>query len=248
MHIETFETKDQMGQKAASDGAAVIRQALAERGEANIIVATGASQFEVLAALAAEPDVDWSRVTCFHLDEYAGMPITHPASFRKYLKERFVDQLPTPPADFHYIDAEHDCRGECQRLGQLIQKHPIDVAFIGIGENGHVAFNDPPADFDTEQPYLLVDLDQACRQQQQGEGWFPTLDDVPKQAVSMSVRHILKSGTIVCTVPDQRKAKAVQGAVEGPVTADVPASILQEHAKTTLYLDSSAASLLAARA
>ncbi|PHS01753.1 MAG: glucosamine-6-phosphate deaminase [Blastopirellula sp.] len=244
MQVIVRETKLESGKEAAQDGAAVIRAALAERGQATIIVATGASQFEVLAALVAEPEIDWSKVTCFHLDEYAGMSIEHPASFRKYLKERFVDQLPTPPAAFHYIDAEVDCQGECDRLGALIQNEQVDVAFIGIGENGHLAFNDPPADFETESPYLVVDLDEACRQQQQGEGWFATLDDVPKQAISMSVNRILKAGLIVCTVPDERKAAAVQKAVEGPVSPKLPASILQQHGSTRLYLDEPAASLL----
>lgn len=244
MNVRIFETKEELGRQAAADGTELIRQAHALRGEANIILATGASQFEVLAALVQADVIDWSRVTCFHLDEYVGMPITHDASFRKYLKERFVDRLPQPPAAFHYLNAEQDCQAECQRLGDLIRQHPIDVAFIGIGENGHLAFNDPPADFETEEPYLVVDLDEACRKQQLGEGWFPTLDDVPKQAISMSVRQILKSSHIVCSVPDERKAKAVKGAVEGPVTPDLPASILQQHDQTTIYLDKPAASLL----
>ena len=244
MQIDVSETKEEMGKKAAADRAALIRAALAERGTANVIVATGASQFEMLAALSAEPDVDWGKVTFFHLDEYVGMKMSHPASFRAYLKERLVDQLPTPPAAFHYLDAEGDCQATCRELGALIQQHPIDVAFIGIGENGHLAFNDPPADFQTEAPYIVVDLDEACRRQQLGEGWFPTFEDVPKQAISMSVRQILKSAAIVCTVPDERKAKAVQGAVEGPVTPEVPSSILQQHNRTTIYLDGSAASLL----
>ena len=244
MQIDISETKDEMGRKAAADGAALIRAALAERGGANAIVATGASQFEMLAALVAEPEIDWGQVTFFHLDEYVGMPMSHPASFRGYLKERLVDQLPTPPAAFHYLDAEGNCEATCRELGALIQQHPIDVAFIGIGENGHLAFNDPPADFETESPYIVVDLDEACRRQQLGEGWFPTLEDVPKQAISMSVRQILKSSAIVCTVPDERKAEAVQGAVEGPVTAEVPSSILQQHERTTVYLDRAAAGLL----
>ncbi len=244
MNVEVLENKDQLGQKAARDGAEAIRAALADRGEANIIVATGASQFEMLSHLVKEPEIDWSRVTCFHLDEYAGMPITHPASFRKYLKERFVERLPTPPRAFHYINGEGDCFAECERLAKLIQDRPTDVAFIGIGENGHVAFNDPPADFTTEKPYLVVDLDEACRRQQLGEGWFPTLDDVPKQAISMSVRQIMKSTRIICSVPDERKAQAVQGAVEGPVSPDCPASILQQHHNCTIYLDPPAASRL----
>lgn len=244
MKIDVSDTKETMGARAAADGAAAIRAALHTRRVANVIVATGASQFTMLERLVTEPDIDWARVSFFHLDEYAGMPITHPASFRKYLKERLVDRLPTAPSAFHYIDAEEDCQAEIHRLGALIRNHPIDVAFVGIGENGHLAFNDPPADFETEEPYLIVELDEACRRQQLGEGWFPTLRDVPRQAISMSVHRILLSDKIVCTVPDERKAEAVRGAVEGPVTPDCPASILQRHDNTTLYLDRAAASKL----
>jgi glucosamine-6-phosphate deaminase len=247
MRVDISRTKDELGRKAAAAGAEVIRRRLDERGEANVILATGASQFEMLAALVAAPGIDWSKVAFFHLDEYVNMPITHPASFRKYLKERFVDRLPAPPRAFHYIDAEGDCRGECRRLNGLIGGERIDAAFIGIGENGHLAFNDPPADFTTEEPYIVVELDEACRKQQFGEGWFPALDDVPRQAISMSVRQIMKSQVIVCSVPDERKAKAVARAVEGPVTPEVPASILQEHPAATIYLDEPAASQLKRR-
>ena len=215
----------------------LIRAALSKNGAATTIVATGASQFEMLDALTKEPDIRWDRVTAFHLDEYVGMEITHGASFRKYLWERFHSKLPLPLVAFHYINASTDPHGECKRLGELIKQKSVDVAFIGIGENGHLAFNDPPADFQTAQPYLVVNLDEACRKQQLGEGWFPTLNDVPTQAISMSVKQILKSAAIICTVPDSRKAIAVKGAVEGPVTPDVPASILQKHPRAWLFLD-----------
>jgi len=247
MKIHVCRNKKELGKQAAHDGAELLRQALGQHGQANIILATGASQFEMLSNLVKAEDIDWSQVTCFHLDEYVGMPISHGASFRRYLKERFVEKLPTPPAAFHYINAEDDCQAECERLGALIREHPIHVAFIGIGENGHLAFNDPPADFETEEPYLVVDLDEACRLQQLGEGWFPTIHDVPKQAISMSIRQITKSEHIVCSVPDQRKARAVHEAVDGPVTPDVPASILQQHEHATLYLDEASASLLRER-
>jgi glucosamine-6-phosphate deaminase len=246
MKIDLAPTKIELGHRAAADGAAVIRGAVSVAGQANVIVATGASQFEMLAALVVEPNVDWSKVVLFHLDEYVGMPITHPASFRKYLKERLVDKLPVPPKAFHTIDAEKDPAGECRRLGEILVSHPIDIAFIGIGENGHLAFNDPPADFETEEAYRIVKLDDACRQQQFGEGWFPTFADVPTQAISMSVRRIMKSKRIVCSVPDARKAEAVRNAVGGPVTPMVPASILRTHPNATLYLDPPAASLLKA--
>jgi glucosamine-6-phosphate deaminase len=241
MQVVISETKGEMGRRAAKTGADKIRAAIARRGAANLVVATGASQFEMLGELVAAPDIDWGVVTAFHLDEYVGMPLTHPASFRKYLKERFVEKLPRPLGAFHYIDGEGDTAAECRRLGESIARHPVDVAFVGIGENGHLAFNDPPADFETEEPYLVVNLDDACRRQQLGEGWFPTLDDVPRQAISMSIRQILKADTIVCTVPDARKAEAVRGALEGPVTPDVPASILQRHADTTVFLDPASA-------
>ena len=243
MQVIISDTVEQMGQKAADDGAALLRAAIAQRGEANLIVATGASQFTVLAAIVKQPDIDWSKVTGFHLDEYLGLPLSHPASFRGYLKERFVDLVDLN--EFHYIDGEvTPISSETQRLGALISDKQIDVAFVGIGENGHLAFNDPPADFETNEPYIVVDLDDACRQQQLGEGWFPTFDDVPKQAISMSIRQIMKAAAIVCSVPDQRKATAVRNAIEGQVTPDVPASILQQHPAATVYLDMQAASQL----
>jgi glucosamine-6-phosphate deaminase len=195
--------------------------------------------------LVREPEIDWSSVTGFHLDEYVGLPITHPASFRRYLWERFVSRLPLPLRAFHYLDAKDDPRAEASRVGEIIRRHPIDVAFVGIGENGHLAFNDPPADFETDEPYIIVKLDDACRRQQLGEGWFPTFDDVPQQAISMSVRQIMKSRAVICTVPDERKAQAVRNAVEGEVTPRVPASILQRHERCALFLDKPAASLLA---
>ena len=243
MDIIVKEDPVSMGRKAASIAAEAIRQAIDSRQEAYLILATGASQFEMLSELV-RAKIDWSRVTCFHLDEYIGLQDTHQASFRGYLKERFVDQI-DGLKEFHWVVADaDDPAGECQRLGEIIRQHPIDVACIGIGENGHLAFNDPPADFQTEEPYLVVELDEACRRQQMGEGWFPTLADVPTRAISMSVRQIMKSARIVCTVPDERKAAAVKAAVEGPVTADLPSSILQQHPRTTLVLDTAAASLL----
>lgn len=244
MKIQVFDDGQKLGLAAAQQGAQAIRQALEARGAANIIVATGASQFETLAALITEPDIDWTRVTGFHLDEYLGLDDQHPASFRRYLRERFVSQVPLQA--FHYVDGSSpDPRGVCDQLGERIGKHPIDVAFVGIGENGHLAFNDPPADFETETPYLVVELDEACRQQQAGEGWFATLDDVPKQAISMSCQQVLKTKKIICSVPDQRKAVAVRNSVEGPLTPEVPASILQSHDDTILFLDQASASELA---
>ena len=244
MDTTISDDKQASGLKAARRGAEALRKVLSEKGEATIIVATGASQFEMLEALVAEPDIDWTQVTGFHLDEYVGITIDHPASFRGYLWQRFVSKLPFPLKAFQYLNGEGMPQNECCRVGHLIQEQSVDVAFIGIGENGHIAFNDPPADFETESPYLVVDLDEACRRQQLGEGWFPTFEDVPKQAISMSVRQIMKSKTIICTVPDERKSEAVANAVEGEVTPDVPASILQNHPDCHLFLDQPAASRL----
>ena len=244
MEIEVFADVASMSEAAANRGADAIRRAIADRGEANIIVATGASQLSMLAKLADARDIDWQRVTGFHLDEYIGLPFSHSASFRQYLWIHFLRKLSLPMKRFHYLSGEGDAAAECERVGAILDKHPIDVAFVGIGENAHLAFNDPPADFTTDVSYLCVELDEACRQQQLGEGWFPTLEDVPTHAISMSIRRILRSETIICTVPDERKASAIQKSLEGPVTPEAPASVLQEHAKTTVFLDAAAASLL----
>lgn len=232
----------EMGQKAGKTGAELIRKAIQNQGFANIILATGTSQFETLKQLLREEGIDWEKVTVFHLDEYIGLPITHPASFRKYLMERFFSKVKLKA--YHLIDGENDPEKECDRLSTLIQNHPIDVAFVGIGENGHLAFNDPPADFDTEKPYLVVELDHACRMQQLGEGWFPSLEAVPTQAISISIKQIMKSKEIICSVPDQRKAQAVKNCLEGPVTNLHPASILQRHPNCQVFLDEPASSLL----
>jgi glucosamine-6-phosphate deaminase len=244
MKVSLCADKQELGRKAASDGAEAIRQAIAARGQANVTVATGASQFEMLAELVKAPTVDWGKVVFFHLDEYPGMPETHPASFKKYLLERLVKKLPAAPKAFHFLNSLADPAAECRRVGEIIRKHPIDVAFIGIGENGHLAFNDPPADFETEEPFILVNLDDPCRQQQFGEGWFATLEDVPRKAISMSIRQIMAAARLICSVPDARKAKAVKAALEGPVTPKVPASILQQHERATIYLDPDSAKLL----
>lgn len=244
MEIRILENKLAVGRAAAASGTKHIRAAVAARGEAHIIVATGASQFEMLAELVKAPEIDWSKITCFHLDEYVGLDANHPASFRKYLRERFVDQLPTPPKAFHYVGGEVNANEECERLGKLISACQVDVAFIGIGENGHLAFNDPPADFETKSPYIVVTLDDACRQQQFGEGWFPSLDMVPQTAISMSIHEILRPRAIICTVPDARKATAVKNALEGPITNRVPASALRNHPNVALFLDPFSASQL----
>lgn len=244
MKIDIAESKQIMGERAAALGAERLREALRRDGHAAIVLATGASQFEMLAALVAEADIDWGRVTAFHLDEYVGLPASHPASFRRYMRERFVERLPGPIGAFHYIDGEADPVAEIARLSALLRRNRLAVAFVGIGENGHLAFNDPPADLETDEPYLLVTLDEASRRQQLGEGWFPSIESVPREAISMSIRQILSADTIVCTVPDQRKAEAVRAAVEGPITSEVPASVLQRHPRCHLFLDRASASLL----
>ena len=206
MDVKVFETKQELGAAAARAAAEIINEAIRERDGAYVIAATGVSQFEFLDALVLEP-IDWTKVTFFHLDEYVGLPESHAASFRGYLKQRIVSRV--QPRAFHFIDGEAgDVHEECRRVGHLIRRQTIDVAFVGIGENGHLAFNDPPADFETDEPYIVVDLDDACRQQQVGEGWFESIAEVPAQAISMSIRQILRSREILCIVPDQRKAQA----------------------------------------
>ena len=243
MEIHISQDKFQLGKTAGARTAEFIRKAIKEKGSANIILATGTSQFETLNQLIAEQDIDWSKVVMFHLDEYIGLPVTHPASFRKYLTERFLSKVPSLKAAY-LIQAETGAQAECDRLGDLIQRHPIDVAQAGIGENGHLAFNDPPADFETEKPYIIVSLDEACRKQQLGEGWFKTFDDVPRQAISMSVKQILKSKHIVCSVPDKRKAQAVKDCVEQPISNLFPAGILHSHTRCTLFLDTASSAML----
>jgi len=233
--------KFDLGKAAAKQGASLIKQAISKNGKANVIIATGASQFEMLKALVQE-DIDWSVVTCFHLDEYIDLPETHPASFRKYLKERFANIV--KPFTFHYVNGENNVKNECLRLHNLIIQHPIDVAFVGIGENAHLAFNDPPADFDIKDSYLEVVLDLDCRIQQLGEGWFKSLEEVPTKAISMSINRIIQSQHIICSVPDKRKRIAVDKVINGQVTPKVPASILQKHKSTYLFLDKESSSLL----
>lgn len=243
MKIEIRSDGAELGSAAGKHAGELIRRALAERGTANIILATGTSQFETINQLIREENINWREVVMFHLDEYIGLPDTHPASFRKYLKERFLSKVP-PLKAANLINGETNAEAECIWLGDLITQYPIDVALVGIGENGHLAFNDPPADFETEEPYIIVNLDDACRRQQFGEGWFKTVEDVPGQAISMSIRQILKSKHIICSVPDERKAQAVKNSVEKKVSNLFPATILQTHEHCTLFLDEASAGLL----
>jgi glucosamine-6-phosphate deaminase len=235
MDIHISDSPQALGDVAGLAAADLIRAAIKTKGTCNLILATGTSQFETLRRLTSEP-IEWNKVVMFHLDEYIGLPITHGASFRKYLTERFINKV-APMKSVNLINGEADPVQECRRLGELIKSHPTDVALVGIGENCHLAFNDPPANFDTTDPYIIVNLDDACRRQQLGEGWFPTFDDVPKHAISMSINQILKAKDIICSVPDARKAKAVKGALEKPISNQRPASALQKHNSVKLFLD-----------
>jgi glucosamine-6-phosphate deaminase len=243
MKIEVFKTKEACGIAAADRGADILKQAIRVNGRASFIVATGASQFDFIKAMTKKEGIDWRHTTMYHLDEYIGMGADHPASFRRYLKERLVDVV--HPGMVHLIQGEaDDPAAECRRINHIISQDKIDVAFVGIGENGHLAFNDPPADFDTEVPYIIVELDDACRQQQFGEGWFASLEEVPNTAISMSIHQIMKSEAIICTVPDKRKARAAKQCFEGEISPLHPASILRKHPRAIVYLDNTAASLL----
>ena len=243
MNILQLNTPQILGQQAAQLATQLINQAIEDRGEANIILATGTSQFETLKNLVESP-IDWSKVNMFHLDEYLGIDDRHPASFCAYLNERFIQKV-GPLRSAHLISGnEGDAAATCQSLAEVIQRHPIDVALIGIGENGHLAFNDPPADFSTKEAYIIVELDEACRRQQLGEGWFPNLDSVPKRAISMSIYQILQSQVLIVSVPDLRKAEAVNTSINSPIDNLHPASILQRHPNCHLFLDDQSASLL----
>jgi glucosamine-6-phosphate deaminase len=243
MQTFVFSTKQQMAEAAAAQAAGLLRDAIARRGQATFVAATGASQFEFLEALTSLEGIDWARTTMFHLDEYIGLPESHPASFRRYLRERLIERV--HPGVVHLIRGDApDPQAECRRLNALISQYEIDVAFVGIGENGHLAFNDPPADFTVDDPYIIVNLDMACRRQQLGEGWFASIDEVPRQAISMSIRQILRARAIVCTVPDRRKAQAVHDCLTGEITPWHPASILRQHEQAYIFLDAEAAALL----
>lgn len=242
MNINVFSSKAELAEAAAHDAASSIRAAIRERGEARIIAATGASQFAFLEALTRATGIDWTRVEMFHLDEYVGLSEAAPASFCRYLRERLIDKVGL--LRYHLLDGTLKPEVTIERVSAEIRKAPIDVAFVGVGENGHLAFNDPPADFNAEEAYIVVDLDEACRRQQLGEGWFPSLDDVPRRAISMTIRQIMKAKRIVCVVPDTRKAAAVAACFGGGVSPMAPASILQQHPNATIYLDAESAALL----
>jgi glucosamine-6-phosphate deaminase len=240
--VRVFDDKLSLAKAAAERASSIIRDAICNDSQARIIAATGTSQLDFLHALTRARDVDWQRVELFHLDEYIGLPITHPASFRQFLMERLIRK--TGITKYHFLDGNADPHDVIRQVGAVLISDPVDVAFVGIGENGHLAFNDPPADFETDEPYLIVNLDEVCRRQQVGEGWFANISEVPRQAISMSIRQILKAKKILAIVPESRKAPAVKACVEGEISPLVPASILRTHPNTTIYLDKDSAALL----
>jgi glucosamine-6-phosphate deaminase len=242
MVLRVFDDKISLGKTAAEQAATSIRRAIRDRGLARVIAASAASQFEFLDNLTKTPDVDWEKVELFHLDEYIGLPMTHPASFCKFLHDHLIGK--TGITNYHLLNGQEDPADVIRRTSQALTAAPIDVAFVGIGENGHLAFNDPPADFETEKPYIIVKLDEACRRQQVGEGWFKDLSAVPKQAISMSVRQVLKAKEIIAVVPDARKAQAVRACFDGEISPMAPSSILRTHPNATVYLDKHSAALL----
>ena len=242
MVIRCFNDKGDLAKVAAEQAASILRDTIKEKGKARIIAATGAAQFEFLDVLTSLSGIDWKRVEMFHLDEYIGLPQSHPASFCRFLRERLIQK--TGIIHYHLLNGKENPVEVIQRTSKALLSAPIDVAFVGIGENGHLAFNDPPADFETEEPYLIVTLDEACRRQQLGEGWFATFEDVPQRAISMSVCQILKTKQIVCIVPDARKANAVKACFDNEISPLAPASILRTHPNTTVYLDKESAGLL----
>ena len=242
MVLKVFNDKISLGKAAAKQASRAIRHAIRDHGRARVIAATAASQLEFLNALTKAPDIDWQQVEVFHLDEYIGLPITHPGSFRKMLLEQLIQK--TGISKYHLLDGDADAAEVVRRTGAALVSAPVDIAFVGIGENGHLAFNDPPADFATNEPYLIVNLDEACRLQQVGEAWFADISQVPTQAISMSVRQILKAEEILAVVPDTRKAQAVKACFEGEVSPMAPASILRTHPNATIYLDKNSAALL----
>ena len=242
MRLRVLEDRNSLGKAAAAQAVDAIQRAISQHGKARIIGASAASQFEFLEVLTSAPGIDWKKVELFHLDEYIGLLMTHPASFCKFLQDRLIAK--TGIIDFHLLNGEQDPAEVIAHTNKAIRIAPIDVAFVGIGENGHLAFNDPPADFETEEPFIVVNLDKDCRQQQVGEGWFPDLETVPKQAISMSVRQVLKAMEILAIVPGPQKARAIKACFDGPVSPMAPSSILRSHANATVYLDRESAALL----
>jgi glucosamine-6-phosphate deaminase len=245
MLLKVFPDKRSLSQAAAEQAATAIRNAISRQGRARIVAATAASQIDFLEALTEAPSIDWSKVEAFHLDEYIGLPVTHPGSFRKMLLEQLIQK--TGISKYHLLDGDApDPAAGARRVSKELASSPVDIEFLGIGENGHVAFNDPPANFEMEDPYIIVELDEACRRQQVGEAWFANISQVPRRALSMSVRQVLKAKEILAVVPDERKAQAIRACFTGEISPMAPASILRTHPNATIYLDENSASLLPA--
>ena len=236
LEVRIFATTAELGAAAAADAADAIKNAVGQRGRANVMFASGNSQFAFLDALTTRPDVPWSNVIGFHMDEYIGIDDSHPASFARYMRERIIDVV--HPSEFHCVDGTNDPARECERYGALLREHPLDLCCLGVGENGHLAFNDPPfADFDDALDVKQITLDDASRRQQVGEGHFATIDDVPRTAVTVTIPALLRATRVLAIVPEARKAAAVEQALHGPITTDCPASILRRTPHATLYLD-----------
>lgn len=242
MKLKIFENRISLGKAAAEQAANAIRKSIANHGQANVVAASAASQIEFLEALTSVPGIDWPRVELFHLDEYIGLPPTHPASFCRFLQDRLVSK--TGIVHTHFLCGDEGPTDVILRINEAIRRFPVDIAFVGIGENGHLAFNDPPADFSTDDPYIVVSLDEMCRRQQVGEGWFDSLENVPTRAISMSVKQVLDAREILAVVPGRQKAEAVRATIEGAISPQVPASILRTHGNATLYLDRDSSALL----
>ncbi len=242
--VEVFASRPALGAAAAANAAAILREAIALQGYARIIVATGNSQFDVIKALVATPDIAWNKVDVFHMDEYVGLSDTHPASFRLWIKTRVANQV--HPRNANYITGDApDLAAECRRYAQHLNEAPVDLCLLGIGENGHIAFNDPHvADFHDPETIKRVELDERCRMQQVGDGHFATLEDVPREALTLTCPALTRARHMICCVPEKRKAEAVRCALEGPLTPACPASLLRTHPKATIYLDTESASLL----
>ncbi len=244
MKFITCDNEQALGRAAAQMGAEAIRAIAEVKDRVTIVVATGASQFTMLEHLVQEPELPWDRVDAFHLDEYVGISADHPASFRKYLNERFVSKVKSLAVLHEVIGDASDLDAEVERLNALIGGREVDVCFGGIGENGHLAFNDPPADLETNDPYIVVDLDQACRQQQCNEGWFGGMEDVPERAISMAINQIMKSKKLILSVPGERKAEAVKNTFIRNVSPEFPSAVLRRHGDCHIFVDTDSAKLL----
>jgi glucosamine-6-phosphate deaminase len=242
--VRIYPSGSALGQAAAASAATILRDAIAARGAARLIVGTGPSQNETLGALVRAPGIDWSRIEVFHMDEYVGMPSAHPASFRRWLREHVVDLV--RPGRVHYLEGDAaDLDAECLRYGGLLGASPIDISFLGFGENGHIAFNDPAvADFHDRAAVKRVRLDERCRRQQVGEGHFPGLASVPPEALTVTCPVLAGAAHLICSVPDLRKAEAVRNALEGPLSETCPASLVLTHPGCEIFLDTQSASLL----